>query len=74
MIVIEKRWNSLLQAHELTYLANTAADVVIGDLDTNCAAGSVILVSTSLVFPAGKTAIPHGRNHPTVMAGRSRKA
>lgn len=44
MIVIEKRWNSLLQAHELTYLANTAADVVIGDLDPNCAAGSVILV------------------------------
>lgn len=44
MIVIEKRWNSLLQAHELTYLANTADDVVIDDLDPNCAAGSVILV------------------------------
>ena len=44
MIVIEKRWNSLLQAHELTYLANTAADVVIGDLDPDCASGSVVLV------------------------------
>lgn len=44
MIVIEKRWNSLLQAHELTYLANTAADVVVKDLDPDCAAGSVILV------------------------------
>jgi hypothetical protein len=44
MIVIEKKWNSLLQAHELTYLADTADDLVVNDLDPDCAAGSVILV------------------------------
>lgn len=44
MIVIDKRWNTLLQAHEITYLANTAADVDVSELDQNCAAGSAILV------------------------------
>ena len=44
MIVIDKRWNTHLQAHEITYLANSVADINASELDKNCAVGSAILV------------------------------
>lgn len=47
MVIIERAWNTAQCKWELTYLANTAADVVVSELDPDCAIGSSILVISS---------------------------
>lgn len=47
MVIIDRKANAAQNAFELTYLANTPADVVVSELDPDCAIGSSILVISS---------------------------
>ena len=44
MVLIDARWNMAQNVQELTYLANTAADIDVSALSPTCAIGSAILV------------------------------
>lgn len=44
MVLIERKWNTILRQHELTFLANTAEDVDLSMVPEDCAIGSAILV------------------------------
>lgn len=44
MILINSEWNEHLAKYEVTYLADTKAEVEKSKIDPNCAMGSVIFV------------------------------